>query len=195
MHELGRWLFDARVGEPGPGGRWPAWLSAVFHGSNLVIAAVDFAIPLVILRYWKYRRDGVTPFQFWRTACFFPLVGISRLVRVLSIWGPAPHLAAVVDCATAVLNLYCLGGVVPFVKHLLKLPSRGQMHYTLNRLQVEMTSKEIVLIRVEQGREEVQAKLREAEEHEASEWWRSRKQALAELGQMLDKIGDGSDDR
>lgn len=195
MHELARWLLDPGVGEPGPGGRWPVWLSVVFHGSNLVIALVDFSIPLLIVRYWKFKRDGVTTRQFWRTASFFPLVGISRLVRVAAIWGPTPHLTALVDCVTAVLNLYCLAGIVPVVKHILKLPSRKVVHELVDRAQFELTSKEVVLVQLEMGREEVQAKLREAEEHQASEWWRSRKQALAELGQMLDKIGDGSQDR
>jgi hypothetical protein len=132
---LWNWLISSDMGCPGPAGRWPHWLSFAFHISNLVIALADLAIPVIILANWKYKREGIARRAIWTVLLYFPVKAASRLVRVLELLGPLYHLAVIFDVLTAALAVYAGMQLGPFLRHVLKLPSRDEVHKLNQSLQ------------------------------------------------------------
>jgi hypothetical protein len=191
------WLLDRSMGQAGPDGRWSPWLSWTFHGSNFVIACTFVAIPLIIAHHWRYKRDGLSTGMFLRGLSFFILQGFSRFLRTAAILGPFPRLMAITDAVTAVAALYGVWQLSPLIVHILKLPSREEIHDLNGRLNGELLEKINLLEQITERKEALKVKLREAEDRvaeltwkrEADDWWRSRKQSLGEIDALLDDLG------
>lgn len=171
------WLFDRSMGPPGPSGHWPLWLTLLFHTSNFAIAAADMAVPAVILANWMYRRDGISRRAFWTVALYFPAKSLSRLARVAEFSGPTYHLTAILDTLTAVLAVYSTAQLGPFLRHLLKLPSRAQIHDLANRLQAEISRKDLTYLKVKAQHDAIADELRAAREIIANKVWIADRQA------------------
>ena len=190
------WLLDTSMGAPGPHGQWPLWLSATFHIANLAIAACDFAIPLIIVRLWRYRREGVTARQLWAALGFLPAVGVTRLLRAAEVFGPPYHLTALIDAAAAILSVACALRVAPFVRHVLALPSRDEIHAAKEELHVELLRRQVAEQELTAAIAVVTAKLERAKEEldrlqlekSTAAWWRGRTTALDEISRDFDRL-------
>lgn len=197
MLSILRWLFDSCVGCPGPDSSWPPLLAGSFYAANLTIGIAQFSIPLLVILHWQYRRDGVSPWHFWSVMMFLPIMALSRLVRIFDVYGPFYHLIVVLDVATAVLSVYSVSRLRRLILHILKLPSREDLHALKDQLQREAMERAIREVEILKTKDVLRAKLAEAEdrvvqlteERASSDWWRSRKQTLVELHGMLDEIG------
>jgi hypothetical protein len=137
-----QWLFDTTMGSPGLGGRWPAWLSILFHLSNAIMAISLIAIPMIVVGMWSYRRDGFQAVRIWRILAFLPALGLSKSLRVQEIWGPPYHLTAIVDCVCAVVTTYSVCHLPALFKHILLLPSRDQFRKMNEELRSILLEKE-----------------------------------------------------
>lgn len=136
------WLTDRSMGSPGPAGDWPTWLSVLFPAANLVIGLADLAIPLIIFANWKYKREGIGRATIWTVLIYFPIKATSRFLRVTELFGPAYHATVIFDGLTAILSLYVDSRLGPFLRHVMMLPSRDEVHELNNRLNVELLDKQ-----------------------------------------------------
>jgi hypothetical protein len=135
MLGLLRWLFDGSMGPPGLDGQWPFWLCFAYHVSNFVIGAADLVIPLVIVRTWAYKREGVARSALYAILIYFPVKAASRLVRAAQIYSSPYNAMTVLDVLTAVMSAYCTIHLQPFLRNILQLPSRAELHEVKNALQ------------------------------------------------------------
>lgn len=181
-----RWLLSHEMGCPGERDGWPLWLKVVFHGSNLIIAVSDFAVPAVILYHWKYRREGITSRAIWTVLAYFPVKALSRLVRAFEIGGAPWHLAATLDAATAVLSAYAALQLGPFLRHVLLLPSRRQIHDLNDRLQTEVLEKEVMRLEVLERNRRLLAEVERARHAlDTQVWLMDKRAALDRLAAII----------
>jgi hypothetical protein len=192
-----RWLFDTSLDCPGHDGVWVAWLPILFHGSNLIIAACYLAVPVIILTTWKTKREGISRWRLWMVLAFLPAQSASQLAIGLGFFGQPYRLITLLDCIAAVAVLTSVLSIRPKILHILKLPSREEIHEINGRLQAEILERELREHSLREARAAMQRKLEEAqerldelvEERKNAEWWRSRKAALHEVNSLIEEIG------
>jgi hypothetical protein len=131
-----RWLLATCSEPPCGAGSSPAWLAATYHLANFAITLCYLAIPGIVLWYWRYRRDGIDPMKLWMVLAFLPVQALSRLSRVDGV--PFPLIVAL-DCLAAVVTINSVGWLPPKIKHLLKLPSRQELHDINDALYTKVT--------------------------------------------------------
>jgi hypothetical protein len=129
-----RWLLETLTTAPRGEGPCPAWLAVLYHLANLVITCCYLAIPGIVLWYWRYRRDGISPLNLWMVLAFLPAQALSRLSRVDGV--PFPPIAAL-DVLAALVTVNSVYWLRPKILHILKLPSRQELHDIAEALQVE----------------------------------------------------------
>lgn len=189
------WLLSTEMGPPGPGGRWSPWLSALFHGANLTIALGYAAVPWIILRTWKYRRDGISPLRLWGVMLFLPMQSLSRLARAFTASGAAVRLVTILDVLTAVTVVVSVVSLRPKILHILKLPSRAQIHDLNDRLQAQVWEKEAMRLEVEAKYDAIRREavaLRRALESQV--WLVDTKEALARIEAITSLLNKGGHD-
>lgn len=186
-----RWLFDTSLGPPGPDTAWPVWFSLVFHGGNLVGAAALLAYVVVILRAWRFRRDGFTARQMFDVAAFLLAVALCRLARVACLLGPLNNLTAVCDLNAAAWTVYSLYHLRPVVTHVLMLRSRAAFHDVLDRLNEESLARQeeqafnrVLIV-------DLTTKLKNAHHRlKTAEWTGEQAAALKDLEEILRRVDD-----
>jgi hypothetical protein len=174
--------------EPPCGARpCPAWLVVLYHLANLAITACYLAIPSIVLYYWRYRRDGIAPAKLWMVIAFLPAQALSRLVRIDGFSGIPFCVFAVLDTLAAVVTINSVVWLRPKILHILRLPSRDELHRLNNELHEKML--EIQVMHLEEQRKnatllaEVE-KFRRAPSGPAEQSWVMAKHAA------LDRIVD-----
>jgi hypothetical protein len=144
---LVRWLLDACSRPPCGADVCPAWLAATYHFANLAITVCYLAIPGIVLYYWRYRRDGIDPLHLWMVIAFLPAQALSRLSRIDGV--PFPVIA-VLDVLAAAVTVNSVGWLRPKILHILKLPSRQELHDLNDQLHTKVL--EIELLNLEERR-------------------------------------------
>jgi hypothetical protein len=132
---LVRWLLDACSRPPCGADVCPAWLAATYHFANLAITVCYLAIPGIVLYYWRYRRDGIDPLHLWMVIAFLPAQALSRLSRIDGV--PFPVIA-VLDVLAAAVTVNSVAWLRPKILHILKLPSRQELHDLNDRLHTQV---------------------------------------------------------
>jgi hypothetical protein len=128
-------LLDTISTPPRGAGPSPAWLAVLYHLANLVITVCYLAIPGIVLWYWRYRREGISPTSLWMVLAFLPVQALSRLVRVDGIAFP---LVATLDVMAAVVTVNSVYWLRPKILHILRLPSRDELHKLNDELQMKV---------------------------------------------------------
>lgn len=190
------WLLDTSMGCPGKGGHWPLYLSILFHLSNLLIASAYLAVPIQVIRLWKYKRDGVKPTVLWSVLAFMPIMSISRLIRFFEIFAQPYRLTALLDLAAAAATWYAVLCLEPLARDVLRLPSRERFHDLVGQLNHEVLLSHVREKEVLARKEELRRQLAEALERvrdlesdrTSSDWWRQKKATIGELHQIIDSI-------
>lgn len=186
------WLFDKSMGSPGPAGHFPLWLSICYHGSHVVLSVVFFLIPVLVSSHWKYRRDGVSPWEYWGVMGLFLSIGGKSAARVLEVWGPPYHLVSIVDVLAAALAVASLPNIISLITHVMKLPSRGAVHDLAGRLNLAMLTARVERDELADRNRYLLSVLADFETKLTNEGWTHEKSlALAEIRGML-KAGNGS---
>jgi hypothetical protein len=136
-----RWLLEIWTKPPCDAGSCSSWLAATYHLANFAITLCYLAIPGIVLWYWRYRRDGIDPWKLWMVLAFLPVQALSRLSRVDGV--PFPLIVAL-DVLAALVTLNSVGWLPPKIKHLLKLPSRQELHDLNDALQTKVWQIEVM---------------------------------------------------
>lgn len=185
-----RWLFETCSAPPSGGRPCAPWLCWIFHGSNLVISLCYLAIPAMVLWYWRYRRDGISPLKLWMVIAFLPIQALSRLARVDGYGGFPFHLYTALDLLAALVTLNSLIWLRPKILHILMLPSRRQMHDLNDRLHVEVLEKEILRLEAVERNRRLLAEVERARHALGTQVWIADKQAaLDRLAAIIKEAG------
>jgi hypothetical protein len=118
-----RWLAEI-VDIRGFPARWssgPMWDQQPWWGWMHIVADIAtwgayVAIPLVILRFARDRRDLPFSRLFWLFGAFIFVCGSGYLLDAMMFWWPAYRLSAVLKLVTASISwatVFCLFGVIP----------------------------------------------------------------------------------
>ena len=106
--------------------RWHCGNWSDFHGwlyilSDVSIWAAYFAIPFLLFRILKERKD--IPFSriFWLFIAFIMLCGTTHLLDAIIFWWPAYRLSALIRLATGIVSIftvYALYKIIPIIHKL-----------------------------------------------------------------------------
>jgi hypothetical protein len=130
-----RWLLATCSEPPCGAGPCSPWMAVTYHLANLVITVCYLTIPGIVLWYWRYRRDGIDPLKLWMVIAFLPVQAISRLSRVDGV----PFLLIVaLDVLAAAVTVNSVIWLRPKILHILRLPSRQQLHDLNDALQAKV---------------------------------------------------------
>jgi hypothetical protein len=189
MLGLLRWLFDGGMGPPGLDGQWPLWLCLSYHVSNFVIGAADLVIPIVIVRNWAYKREGIARSAIFAILVYFPVKASSRLVRAAQIYSSPYNAMTVLDVLTAVMTVYCTIHLQPFLRTILRLPSRAELHEVRNALQNKVYEIQLLHDQVAAKNKLLLAEIERARAALSSQVWLGDKHAA--LDRMVTILKEG----
>jgi hypothetical protein len=128
-------LLDTLSMPPRGAGPSSVWLAVLYHLANLTITVCYLAIPGIVLYYWRYRREGISPRALWMVLAFLPVQALSRLVRVDGI---SFRVVATLDVLAAIVTVNSVYWLRPKILHILRLPSRRELHDLNDALQIEV---------------------------------------------------------
>jgi PAS domain S-box-containing protein len=100
------------------------WLNVI---SDLTIAAACCAIPVVLLRLWRRRRDLAFDWVLAALAAFILACGTTHLLEAISVWKSYYPLAGLAKALTALVSVATAVALVPLVRKLVALPSPSQL--------------------------------------------------------------------
>jgi hypothetical protein len=179
-------FLDTLSTPPRGAGPSSVWLAVLYHLANLVITVCYLAIPSIVLWYWRYRREGISPTALWMVLAFLPIQALSRLVRVDGIAFP---LVATLDVVAAIVTVNSVIWLRPKILHILRLPSRDELHRLNNALQNKVL--EVELLHMEERKRsasllvEVELLRRPA----GPGWLREKHEALDRITAIISKGG------
>jgi methyl-accepting chemotaxis protein len=134
-------LLDTLSMPPRGAGPSSVWLAVLYHLANLTITVCYLAIPGIVLYYWRYRREGISPRALWMVLAFLPVQALSRLVRVDGI---SFRVVATLDVLAAIVTVNSVYWLRPKILHILrkildridKIVDRHLASEALNRQQI-----------------------------------------------------------
>jgi hypothetical protein len=167
-------------------GQYPAWLAVLYHLANLAITICYLAIPGIVLYYWRYRRDGIDPLKLWMVLAFLPFQALSRLARIDGIVFPV---VVALDVVAAMVTVNSVAWLRPKIIHLLRLPSRQQLHDLNDELYTKVNEVH-VLHAEERGRNirllaEIERLKRMPPDPSERSWLAAKHSALDRIAQVI----------
>jgi PAS domain S-box-containing protein len=132
------------------------WLNVISDG---LIAAAYYAIPLLLFRFARTRRD--IPFQwvFVSFSAFVLACGTTHLLGAVTVWAPVYRLDGVVKAVTAAASLVTCILLVPMIPRLIALPSPAQVTDAKRRLETEVEARRSAEAAVRSANAELEARV------------------------------------
>ena len=106
---------------------WQPELLALHVGSDVLIAAAYYSIPISLAYFARRRRDLQFRWMFVFFAVFIFACGTTHLFGVLTLWQPAYGVEGVLKAATAAVSVATAAAIWPLLPQALALPSPGQL--------------------------------------------------------------------
>lgn len=189
------WLFDRSMGLPGPGGRWPPWMTVLFHTSNFVTAMALMFIPLTIAGLMRRKRRGVRPGEWAILLSIFPALAMSRLMRFLEIYGPPYNLTTLTDTGSAIVSVWAVSKLPAVAEHIALLPSRNDIHDLREQLNGAIMERESDRMANRESIRQIRRRIDHIEIALDTETWADDvRRAIAEMRAILAEIEGGGDD-
>ncbi len=109
-------------------GRWTPQLGWTYIISSLLIGAAYFAIPFILFRFIRKRKD-ILPFDgiFWLFILFIFSCGITHFADATMFWYPAYRFSAIVLLITAIVSWTAVFGLFKVIPVALKFKSPAQL--------------------------------------------------------------------
>lgn len=140
---------------------WEPWLITLFVGSDLLIFAAYFLIPVALLRVLRARPDvqlGGLPRLF---AAFILLCGLTHLVAVVTLWVPIYEVQGAFKLATALVSMATVAALFPLVPRIIALPSPAVLGAANDRLTEEVEAHQDALVQLRRARSRLEDKVAE----------------------------------
>ena len=123
---------------------WSMPLIITNVGSDLLISASYFSMPVALVYFSRRRRDFPYQWLLWMFAAFILACGATHLLGAVVLWLPLYGLDALLKLVTAIVSLTTALMLWPMIPHALKLPSPSQLRRTNDELRAEITKREQV---------------------------------------------------
>lgn len=135
---------------------WDPGLIWLHVGSDALIAAAYFSIPIALTIFvWK-RRDVEFGWIFWAFALFIMACGLTHVMSIYTLWIPAYGAEGILKAVTAIASVVTAAILWPLLPKLLAIPSPAQLRET-----------ELALIEEGRHRREAEDMLRHTQKMEA----------------------------
>jgi signal transduction histidine kinase len=123
----------AAFSEPGfmPHGHCYLWTPDVLWvhvGSDALIAAAYFSIPVALVMLVRRREDLVFNWMFLLFGAFIFFCGLTHVFNIWTTWYPVYRLEGFVKLVTGVVSAATALLVWPLLPRVLRIPSAGQLH-------------------------------------------------------------------
>jgi PAS domain S-box-containing protein len=133
---------------------WKPGLLWSMVGSDAIIAAAYFSIPLAIASFVRRRGDASLNWLAGLFSAFIFACGITHVMDIWTIWRPDYGLQAIAKMLTAAVSLITAVALWPLIPRALKIPTVGRLQGVIDALQTEIRMRhgaEDHLIEVEQS--------------------------------------------
>ena len=150
------------------------WLHVV---SDSLIAFSYYAIPILLFRFVRRRRDLGFPWIFFAFAAFILACGTSHVLGALTVFNPIYRVEGVVKATTALASISTFVLLIPAMPSLIALPSPAALQSANQMLAVEIEERRRV--------EETVRRLNEDLEHRVADRTADLEMALADLQEEM----------
>jgi PAS domain S-box-containing protein len=164
------------------------WLNVISDG---LIAAAYYAIPFLLFRFARARRDITFQWVFVAFGAFILACGTTHLLGAVTVWAPVYRLDGVVKAITAAASLATCILLVPIIPRLIALPSPAQLADANQRLEREIEARRSAEAAVRSVNAELETRVaaRTAELERAQARLRRLTDALPQMVWVLDENG------
>ena len=131
-------------------GQWTDFHGWLYIGSNLIIWAAYFGIPLTLLYLVQRRRDLPFRRMFWLFTAFILLCGLTHLVDALIFWVPIYRFNALLLLITGVVSVATLVYLFRTLPQALELKTPAELKETIRRQTAALEESNQQLARSEQ---------------------------------------------
>ena len=138
---------------------WKPWLVALHAGSDFLIFAAYFAIPVAIWIFLERRRDLELKSLALLFAAFIFLCGLTHLVQMATLWWPIYETQAYVKVATAIVSVATAVLIFPLIPKAVAIPSPLALQNANTVLRQEISAHEETLHRLREAQEELERKV------------------------------------
>jgi PAS domain S-box-containing protein len=121
---------------------WAPGLIALHAGSDAVVGASYFSIPLALAAFMRQRHDLRYRSVFWAFIAFILACGTSHFFSILTLWVPAYGVEGVFKLLTAALSVATAAMLWPLIPRLVALPSPQQLARLNRELSVQVAEQE-----------------------------------------------------
>ncbi len=134
MHDFFFKLLDTSDWPP----RWHCGTWSPFHGwlylgSDLVIWASYFAIPLLLIRLVRRRPDIPFPKLIWLFVAFIISCGTTHLIDAIGFWWPAYRLGALARFITGIVSIAAVYALYKLLPLILSLRTVEELEYEISQ--------------------------------------------------------------
>jgi PAS domain S-box-containing protein len=102
---------------------WKPWLIVLHAGSDLLIFAAYFAIPVAIWIFLRQRPDLELRRLAILFAAFIFLCGLTHLVQMVTLWWPIYETQGILKAATAIVSVITAVLIFPLIPRAVAIPS------------------------------------------------------------------------
>jgi signal transduction histidine kinase len=106
---------------------WEPGLIWLHVGSDALIAAAYFSIPIALSIFVSKRRDVEFGWIFWAFAIFIMACGLTHVLSIITLWIPIYGIEGLVKAVTAAASVITAAILWPLVPKLLAIPSPAQL--------------------------------------------------------------------
>ena len=102
---------------------WKPWLIVLHAGSDILIFAAYFAIPVAIWIFLRQRPDlELRPLAILFAAFIF-LCGLTHLIQMITLWWPIYETQGIVKLLTAIVSVVTAVMIFPLIPKAVAIPS------------------------------------------------------------------------
>lgn len=143
---------------------WKPWLVSLHAGSDVLIAAAYFAIPVAIWIFMRKRPDLELKSLAHLFAAFIFWCGMTHVLNIVTLWYPIYETQGVVKGITAVVSVATAILIFPLIPRALAIPSPRQLQGEVQRHRTTLAELERTKADLEQRVDARTRELREATE-------------------------------
>jgi signal transduction histidine kinase/CheY-like chemotaxis protein len=158
------------------------WLSVI---SDILIALAYYAIPVLLFRFARQRRD--IPFKgiFVAFGLFILACGTTHVMGAVTVWHPLYRLEGIIKLITAVASIATFVMLLPMLPTLLTLPSPSALERVNRKLELEIEERRAAEGEVRRMNEELEERVaRRTEERRSLEDQLIQSQKMEAVGRL-----------
>lgn len=140
---------------------WKPWLIGIHAGSDFLIFASYFAIPIAIWSFVKKRTDLELKPLALLFAAFIFLCGLTHAVQGMTLWWPIYETQGYIKVATAIVSVATAIAIFPLIPKALAIPSPSQLQLLNSGLALEIEAHRQTLANLEQAKDELELRVSE----------------------------------